>query len=141
MMCDYIINESQCNIEITTNGSIREEKDYWELGVLCHERLRMWFDIDGIDQKMHSHYRRGTKLKQVLNNMKTLSYTRSIPQAQTIIFKHNENYVKEIEKLAMDYGALIWRGIKSDRFSSDSNTFNFIDEIGNNQILEKCQSA
>ena len=63
-ICEYIINESNCNIEITTNGSIREDTFYWELGALCGNRLKMYFDIDGIDQDMHSHYRRKTNLQK-----------------------------------------------------------------------------
>ena len=33
-ICEYIINESNCNIEITTNDSIREDTFYWELILL-----------------------------------------------------------------------------------------------------------
>ena len=50
-MCEYIIDTSNCRIEITTNGSIRDEDYYWKLGILCGKRLKMYFDIDGYQSR------------------------------------------------------------------------------------------
>tara|TARA_E500000318_G_C3562570_1_gene214139 strand:- start:1139 stop:1792 length:654 start_codon:yes stop_codon:yes gene_type:complete len=135
-ICYYIINESETNIEITTNGSIRDEQYYWELGVLCGRRLKIFFDIDGIDQEMHSHYRRKTDLQKTLNNMKALSETLSTSMAQTVVFEHNRPYLKDIEKLTKKYGATYWRYFDSNRFD-DSGIFKFIDENGKEQILRR----
>tara|TARA_E500000318_G_scaffold101016_1_gene104203 strand:- start:1553 stop:2206 length:654 start_codon:yes stop_codon:yes gene_type:complete len=135
-ICEYIVSQTRCAIEITTNGSIREENYYWDLGVLCGKRLKMWFDVDGIDQKMHSHYRRKTSLKKVLNNMQTLGTTWATPMAQTVVFEHNRPFLKQIEDLVMKNGAKYWRHFDSNRFY-DSDEFKFIDENGNAQVLKK----
>ena len=135
-ICEYIINESNCNIEITTNGSIREDTFYWELGALCGNRLKMYFDIDGIDQDMHSHYRRKTNLQKTLNNMEMVSRTLAIPMAQTVVFEHNRPYLKQIVELARSYGAIHYKHFDSNRFDY-GDTFNFIDENGKEQILRK----
>ena len=135
-MCEYIIDTSNCRIEITTNGSIRDEDYYWKLGILCGKRLKMYFDIDGINQEMHSHYRRKCNLQKTLDNMKTLSETWSTPMAQTVVFEHNRPHLKEIEQLAKDYGAKYWRHFDSNRFR-ESDTFNFIDENGKERVLRK----
>ena len=94
MMCkdiqkivQYIIDNSKSNVSITTNGSIRNEEFYWNIGVLCGKRLSIVFDIDGINEDMHQKYRRGASLKRCLANMSTLSETQSIVLSQTILFK------------------------------------------------------
>ena len=135
-MCEYIIDESNCRIEITTNGSIRDEDYYWKLGILCGKRLKMYFDIDGVNQEMHSHYRRKTNLEKTLSNMKSLSETWSTPMAQTVVFEHNRPYLKEIENLAKDNGAKYWRHFDSNRFR-ESDTFEFVDENGKEKVLRK----
>ena len=48
----------------------------------------------GINQEMHSHYRRKCNLQKTLDNMKTLSETWSTPMAQTVVFEHNRPHLK-----------------------------------------------
>ena len=98
-MCEYIIQNSNCRIEMDTNGSIRDTDWWWNLGVLCGDRLMVVFDVDGIDQKMHEKYRRFTHLDKVLENMESLSYTKARAQSQTVLFKHNQDYKDEIISL------------------------------------------
>ena len=112
MMCkaigkivQYVIDNSKSKIQITTNGSIRDEDFYWNIGIRCGERLSIVFDIDGIDEDMHQKYRRGASLKRCLANMSMLSMTKAIALSQTILFKHNQDYIEQIKKLVKKNGS------------------------------------
>ena len=131
-ICEYIMNQSLCKVEILTNGSIREESWWWDLGILCGNRLEVIFAIDGSTQEMHSHYRRKTNLDKILKNMSTLAMTMAKVTTMTVVFKHNEDYIDDIKKLASDNGATDSVFIHTDRGSSE-----FIDEFGNKQSLEE----
>lgn len=94
-MCKYIIDNSDCFIFINTNGSIRDEFWWTHLGYIIKNRGRVVFDIDGTTQEMHSHYRQKTDLKLILNNMKAYCQY-STAEVFTVIYKHNEDHLKEI---------------------------------------------
>ena len=145
-----IVEHFLCNtknfteIRIHTNGSMRDEEFWWKFGFLALKYRRkiftVVFDIDGINQEMHSKYRRNTNLQKVLNNMKAFSDNgQSNVRSQTIVFKHNQDYLKEIGDLAKTYGSQSHTFIKSDRFLFENNEykpFHFINEIGESEILE-----
>jgi len=135
-MVQYIIDNSNAIITIDTNGSIRDEEWWWRLGSIAGERLVVYFAVDGINQKMHSHYRRNTDLKKILDNMESISYTLSKPRVRTIVFKHNEEYLKQIEELVKARGARLVTFTPSDRWQNGP-VFNFTDEEGNTQTLQR----
>lgn len=135
-MVQYIIDNSTATISIDTNGSIRDEEWWWNLGIIGGRRLHVTFAVDGIDQKMHSHYRRNTDLKKVLANMESISQTLSKPRVRTIVFKHNEDYLEQIEEMVRSYGASTIEFTPSDRWEKGA-VFNFTDELGNAQKLEQ----
>tara|TARA_Y100000004_G_scaffold192025_1_gene251858 strand:+ start:3396 stop:4085 length:690 start_codon:yes stop_codon:yes gene_type:complete len=159
MMCkdiakivQYIIDNSKAKIQITTNGSIRDEDFYWNIGVRCGKRLSIIFDIDGIDEDMHQKYRRGASLKRCLANMSALSMTKSIALSQTILFKHNQDYIEKIKELVKKHGSSNHVFYRSDRFvsdnpdwdsnakSDDDSKFYFINEQGEKEFLEKADA-
>lgn len=128
-----------------TNGSIRTEEYWWKLGGLAlkhrTKKFTTIFDIDGVNQEMHSMYRRNTNLQKVLDNMKAFSDNgKSITRSQSIIFKHNQDYMEEIKKLTKSYGSQNHAFVKSDRFKQDKNgnyePYKFLDENNNEVILE-----
>jgi len=132
----YIIDNSKTKVMITTNGSIRTDKFYWDLGVYCGRRLSMVIDVDGIDEQMHQKYRRGTSLKKSLEALQALSQTKAIPLSQSIIFKHNEDYKDQIKELALSHGSHFHKHFNSDRFDG-KNEFHFINEKGEKEFLER----
>mgnify|MGYP003670133456 CR=1 FL=1 len=97
-ICEYIVDNSDCYIIINTNGSIREEFWWTHLGYIIKDRGRVVFDIDGTTQEMHSHYRQKTDLKLILDNMKAYCQY-STAEVFTVIYKHNEDYLKEIHSM------------------------------------------
>lgn len=133
----YIIENSNAYIHINTNGSIRSPEFWWDLGIIGGSRLEVLFDIEGINQEMHSHYRRKTNLNILKENVETYCLTKAIARAHVIVFKHNENYLYEIRDMIREWGIsgdIIFE--LSNRFYSDSKD-PFIDENGNKQILEQ----
>ena len=132
---EYIIKRSESDIIFDTNGAMRNEDFWWDMGSLGGDRLSLRFDVDGIDQKMHSHYRRFTSLEKVLNHMNIASQTNCKVHAQTILFKHNEDYKEEIKALCEKNGATHHEFISSNRFDKGPVT-EHVDEKGNPFTLE-----
>jgi MoaA/NifB/PqqE/SkfB family radical SAM enzyme len=136
----YIMNNSNCGISFDTNGSMRNEDFWWDLGVTGGNRLMVRFDVDGINQKMHETYRRFTFLDKTLKHMDIMSQTNCGVEAQTILFKHNEEYKDEIRELCLQHGARAHNFVTSDRFSQGPTT-SHIDEKGVEFTLEKATGA
>jgi len=122
---EYIIKHCFAWIQINTNGSIREEEWWWKLGTLGDRRLDIIFDIDGVTQEQHSHYRQNTNLEKILNNMKTLSFTKASATVFTVVFKHNRKSLYDIAELCKDYGAKQIMFVPSNRFDGGHNTTYF----------------
>lgn len=132
----YIIDNSEANVHINTNGGMRTPEFYEDLGNYCGKRLLIYFDVDGITNEMHQKYRRGVDLQTVLDNMEALSNTDAITRAFVILFKHNQDYVYDIKDMCKMYGAESVYIIKSDRFLVN-NKFNFVNEDGETETLEE----
>lgn len=136
----FIVDNSEADIVIDTNGSIRDEEFWWKFGVVGGKQLKVVFAVDGIDQQMHSKYRRNTDLDKVLSNMLELASTEATVDAATIVFKHNEEYLSQISDLVRDNGATVHRLVYTDRFYStkpfNKLMFEFTDEDGNYDKLE-----
>lgn len=140
-ICQYIV---RCNpiveIRVDTNGSLRDEHWWWMLGAKIGKNLLVTFDIDGINQEMHSKYRRFTSLDKILANMSSLSSTNARVNSQTILFKHNQDYKEQIKQLAKEHGSTYHSFVISDRFDAFNSIDNkryFIDENGKEDYLEK----
>ena len=120
-ICKYIIDNSDAQIHLNTNGGMRTETWWEDLGNYCKERLTVYFDVD---------------LNITLNNMEALSITRAHTKAFIILFKHNQDYVYDIRKMCRMYGAQEVYIIKSDRFLINDR-FEFINEFGEKEVLEE----
>lgn len=143
----FLSSDKNVTVSVNTNGSMRDELYWWKMcaQAVKHKsrygvrRLRITFDVDGINQEMHSLYRRNTNLKKVLNHMKVASEFKDhvIVQTQTVLFKHNQDYLKEIEELCKSYGSIRHSSVISDRFysnqSENDDVYHFYDE--NNKKL------
>lgn len=131
-ICKYVIDNSNSLITINTNGSIRDEDWWWELGSYCKERLTIVFAIDGSTQNIHSHYRQNTFLEKILANMSAAAYATANCKVFTVLFKHNQDDIINIAKISKMYGAKTISIIQSNRFELGPKT-----RFLNNQTLEK----
>ena len=119
---DYILQNSDSYLYINTNGSLRGDEWWWNLGKRSRKRVDVVFDIDGTTQEMHAKYRVGTNLSRILSNMETYTTAGGIASVRTIVFQHNEEYLEDIEKLSREYGANgRYHMTPSDRFPDGSS--------------------
>jgi len=132
----YIVESGPTTVSINTNGGIRDEDFWFDLGAIGQKRLRLIFDIDGINQEMHSFYRRGVDLQKVLDNMAAAAMTPAKVDVLTVLFKHNQDYLEQIEKLGRQYGATGFDSVEGNNFK-DGPKYEFLDEEGNTQYLEQ----
>lgn len=136
----YVVDHSDCIMLIDTNGSIRDEQWWWEIGMKASRQLRVTFAVDGTTQEMHERYRRFTDLNTVLSNMRALSETKAKAGAVTIQFKHNQDHVKDIKQLCEDHGAEFYKIVQSDRFYVQEklqDSYKFINEHGEADQLDR----
>ncbi|RZD43545.1 MAG: hypothetical protein CXT73_00030 [Methanobacteriota archaeon] len=134
-ICEYVIKNSECLLMINTNGSLRNEFWWGGLGYLCRDRLNVFFDVDGTTQEMHSLYRQNTNLQKILDNMKALSI-HSNATVYTIKFKHNQDFIEDIQELVSNYGCTTFYAFPSNRWESMS-TLSFTNQKNEKFILEK----
>lgn len=110
-------------VMVSTNGSIRNEEWWWKFGSIAKKKFidfNVIFGIDGLDQEMHERYRVNTNLKKILNNMRALSESfYANAWSQTIIFKHNEDYLEEIKQMCFDHGSTRHIELFSSRFGKE----------------------
>lgn len=158
-MVEHVLSHSNHTIvEVVTNGSMRDEEWWWNFASLSYKykpsrhsmtrkRLGVIFDVDGVDQEMHSRYRRNTDLSKVLAHMKVCSEFSSYlnVKSQSILFEHNENYIEEIKELCKKHGSGTHTSVVSDRFvgafTNNKDEFTFYDENDERQVLKKASRS
>ena len=135
-MVKYIREVSpEAYICINTNGSLRNDKFWWELGVTGDKNLSVVFCVEGTTQEMHQNYRQFTFLDKIFNNIDMLSNTPAKIRTQTLVWKHNENHLDEIEKMCLEHGSRRHHFIATDRWHNKSKLeFSFKNKSG---VLEK----
>ena len=112
----YIMEKSNCTILLNTNGSVRDSEWWWNLGVLCKDRLWVWWAVEGTNQEMHSLYRQDTDLQLVLDNMASYNMAGGKSTCFTVIFKHNQDAIYNIAMSAKDNGCDDIMLLRSNRF-------------------------
>ena len=110
----YTIEESNCLVQINTNGSMRDADFWYDISALGGKQLTLEFDIDGTTQEMHEKYRQGTNLDKVLDNLMSARLGGCNTKVLSIIFKHNQDHVDEIKDMI---GNVSHQVIESSRFS------------------------
>ena len=92
-----------CQLDIHTNGSLRN-KDWWSrLAKVLNKRGRVIFAIDGWAGE-HEIYRRGTSWEKIIENAKTFIAAGGRARSDTIVFEHNEARIEELEKYLLSIG-------------------------------------
>lgn len=137
---EYIIENSECAVQLHTNGSMRDNDFWWNIGVLCGKRLNVQFTVDGVTEQEHSFYRQKTSLAKTLSHMLTLTSTNATAGVYTVIFEHNERSIQDIAKLSREHGAHYITFVPSNRFrvnDEEFNSFKFTDDQGVEQTFVK----
>lgn len=135
-ICSYIVDNCGAQIVIHTNGSIRDEDWWWNLGVMCGEQLKVTFTVDGINQEMHAKYRQKTDLSKILENLEAINNTKAEVTVLVIIFQHNQDYLEEIREMINNLGVDKIDFLNSNRFDLGQRT-DFIDASGKSDSLHQ----
>ena len=70
--------------------------------------------------------------------MESFSAAKGISNAFTVVFKHNENSLYDIAKIAKEHGARTIYFIQSNRFYNNKK-FDFVDATGTQRVLERAE--
>ena len=136
LIVEHIINNSKAHVSINTNGGMRDSDFWFDLGAIGQTRLSLIFDVDGINQEMHEFYRRGVKLEKVLENLEAAAMTPANIEVLTVLFKHNEDYLDEIQEMCRDLGATHFDSVEGNNFK-DGPIYKFNNENGKPEQLEQ----
>ena len=109
-------NDHSVSINISSNGSTKTEKFWYDLG---QEKVSVFFGIDGIDQESLEKYRIGSNFKKLQKNWRAFIHAGGKATWQFIVFEHNEHLLETARKMANDEGFDNFRVIWSHR--SDNN--------------------
>jgi len=129
-MISYVLDNSDCRVDIETNASLKSTKWWANLAKVGGDRIKVQFDVDGTTQEIHSKYRINTNLNKVLSNMKAFADAGGKPTVMTIVFRHNEKELESIRELTKNYGAVEWNATESLRFFAEDDTYTFTDIKG-----------
>ena len=104
---EYVSRNSKANIQINTNGSMRDSKFWEKMGNLfaepCVSSRYVVFSIDGLKDTNHI-YRRNVKWESVMKNIKSYAKSGALGIWDFLIFKHNEHQLIEAEELSKKIG-------------------------------------
>jgi sulfatase maturation enzyme AslB (radical SAM superfamily) len=102
---EYIASNTNemCTMAIHTNGSLRNDAWWTKLAKVLGGRGQVVFGIDGLADT-HEIYRRNTSFEKIIHNAKTFINAGGRARADTIIFKHNEHQVDDIEVFLKSIG-------------------------------------
>jgi sulfatase maturation enzyme AslB (radical SAM superfamily) len=131
----YIIEHGRPSVKINTNGSLRDEEWWWNLGCLSKDKLNVWFAVDGCTQEMHELYRQKTDLQKIKENVEAYCATGATAHVMTIVFKHNQNYKSEIEQMVRGWG------VTGEMLFVNSTRFNPHDPYVKGIVLEKADDC
>jgi len=89
---DFLLNNSNATIEISTNGEPHTSKWWAKLALLLGTRGYVIFGIDGLADT-HSIYRVGTNWQTIINNATSFINAGGEAHWQFIPFAHNEHQI------------------------------------------------
>jgi MoaA/NifB/PqqE/SkfB family radical SAM enzyme len=119
-MIEYSVSlNSDIEIRIHTNGSLRG-KDWWQkLAKVLPSRHCVIFALDGLEDT-HRIYRIGTDYKKIINNAKHFINAGGTAEWAFIRFKHNEHQVEQAKNLASELNFKEFTVKDSSRFLIDT---------------------
>jgi MoaA/NifB/PqqE/SkfB family radical SAM enzyme len=120
----------ECNpavrLALHTNGGMRSPRWWRELAQFDIEVV---FAVDGFKGK-HELYRKNTNFDKVIENMKAFISAGGKVRVDSLVFKHNETDVNELEEYLLDLGVKEVKFISTTRFY-EMDQFEVHDNDGN----------
>ena len=128
-------------IQINTNGGMKNEKFWYDLGMSMNSNSYVIFSVDGLHDTNHI-YRRNVKWPKVMNAMETYSSTGATGIWEYLKFKHNEHQIEKARELADSFGFEIRfknpNGFEGKPMPAKDKDYNILYEIypANNRTIE-----
>jgi MoaA/NifB/PqqE/SkfB family radical SAM enzyme len=124
--------EYNINININTNGSLRNE-EWWSQ--LALPRVTVGFALDGLADT-HALYRQDTNWNKIVANARALIAAGGRAEWRFIPFEHNRHQQDECKKLAEELGFVMFNNIYDGRDSGPvfSRTGEYSHQIGKNTV-------
>ncbi len=95
---------AHCQQTVHSNGGLRNPAFWRKMGHLFkHDKMKMVFSIDGLEDTNHI-YRRGVEWKKVMENAQAFISVGGHATWEFLIFRHNEHQVEEARQLAKEMG-------------------------------------
>jgi pyruvate-formate lyase-activating enzyme len=89
---------------MNTNGGLRQPGWWSELGSILNQNFDYTvFAIDGLEDTNHI-YRKGVDWHKVMQNAESYIKSGGIAHMETLVFKHNQHQINELEQLARSMG-------------------------------------
>lgn len=115
---EYVRNASpDARLAIHTNGSLRKPTWWTDLAKVMGKNGEVVFAVDGFKGK-HELYRRNTDFDKVIENIKAYVNAGGVAKVDSLVFKHNEHEVDQLEKFLLDIG------VQSVNFKSTKRFYN-----------------
>lgn len=115
--CKYCIENSPGDISLMTNGSMRDQSFWSDLGKLFNiKRTKVIFALDGLADT-HSLYRVNTDWELVVDHAKSFIAAGGQAVWQMILFEHNQHQIDQCREMASNLGFAHFDLIKSNRFN------------------------
>lgn len=115
---EYVRNSNpNARLAIHTNGSLRKTSWWKDLAKIMGNNGEVIFAVDGFKGK-HELYRRNTDFDKIIENIKAYVEAGGTARVDSLVFKHNEHEVAELEKFLLDIG------VKSVNFKSTKRFYN-----------------
>lgn len=98
-------HKPKCELQIHTNGSLRNTKTFSELASLVplHSSRKIVFSIDGLEDTNHL-YRKNVSWDRVMANSQAFIKAGGRAEWKVVEFNHNKHQIKEIKELARSLG-------------------------------------
>lgn len=120
------------NLSINTNGSMKSNKWWHELGSILRKRkVSVQFGIDGINQEQHERYRKRTNFNKILEHAQILKMYGVRICWQYIIFDYNKDDLETAKELSKKYKFDSFMSFVTERKapSEDYSTLNTTDVV------------
>lgn len=102
-------------LALHTNGGMRNTKWWENLAHVLGENSEVIFAVDGFKGK-HELYRKNTKFDKVIENLKAFVDAGGTARVDSLVFKHNENDVDELETFLLNLGVKYINFFSTQRF-------------------------
>lgn len=116
-MVQYIKQNSQTRLRITTNGSYKK-LDWWRhLGSMLDHNDLVTFSVDGWDHDSNNLYRINSDFESIIGGIQSLRIaSRCCIRWSTIYFAFNQDRMLQIKELARSLGCDQFQTVKSSKF-------------------------